>query len=97
MTTLEQKLKEQDEELEDFIVEKQWSTRVNPRMIPETGLKSFLHSSNLAILQTLKEEIKEKKTDYKTRKRETPFQDTLFNHAVNVLSEVQSLIDEAIK
>lgn len=38
-------------------------------------------------------EMCEKKAEeYKTRKRMTPFQDTLFNHAVNVINEVSQSI-----
>ena len=33
----------------------------------------------------IEEVVEETIEEYKTRKRTTPFQDTLFNHAVNVL------------
>lgn len=60
-------------------------------------LKAFITRLLSTQRKELLRELEEVKADYKTRKRDTPFQDTLFNHAANVLDEVLARLAEGDK
>ncbi|MFA6190701.1 MAG: hypothetical protein WC711_04315 [Candidatus Staskawiczbacteria bacterium] len=51
-------------------------------------MKDFVRSELKSQQERLVGEINEMKDNYRTRKRATPFQDTLFGFAVNILDEV---------
>jgi len=62
----------------------------------EKYIKHFFTTHTIKLLQVEIDRLEEVKNEYKTRKRMTPFQDTLFNHAVNVLQDQISHLQEQI-
>lgn len=51
---------------------------------------------DLHTLEKIRAEVEERAAKYKTRKRMTPFQDTLFNYASNVLTDLLHYLDTEI-
>lgn len=54
--------------------------------------KNFIREALASQRETLAVSLDEKAEEYKLKKRETPFQDTLFNHAVNVLTDAAEIV-----
>lgn len=85
------------EELHKYL--EQSSTMINIYyMVSEKGISDFI-SSLLAeqrkeVLDEVKREVEKKQEEYYLMKRQTAFQDTLFNYAVNVLKDISTIIDQ---
>ena len=83
-------LEEFDELMRVFNIEKR-----EPKygeVVIDSAYKSFLSTTIDTLIGEIEGELKGKIDIAKTRKRRTPFQDTLFNYEVNTLSDILTLL-----